>query len=54
MEMTQSKARKHKTKSLAYLPAKSAAYGKQNGVNLEGLFTADCVDFMATMPAEII
>ena len=54
MEMTQSKVRKHKTKSLAYLPTKSVVYGKQNGSNLEGLFTADCVDFMATMPAGII
>jgi len=54
MEMAQSKTQKHKTKPSAHLPVQKAVYENQNSINLEGLFTADCVDFMATMPDECV
>jgi site-specific DNA-methyltransferase (adenine-specific) len=54
MEMTKSKVRKRKTDSLSYSPAQRAVYEKQNSPSLEGLFVADCVNFMAAMPDECV
>src|SRR5215469_16446028 len=54
MEMTKTKMRKNKIESIARLPTRKTIYEKQNNSFLEGLFTADCVDFMANMPVECI
>ena len=51
MEMTISKVRKRKAEVSAHLPPKKKAIcEKHNNVNLEGLYTADCIDYMAAMP----
>jgi len=54
MGVTKPKTQKHKIKSLANLQLKKTVYESQNNVNLEGLYTADCVDFMTTMPDKCV
>jgi site-specific DNA-methyltransferase (adenine-specific) len=54
MGLAQIKARKDKMDSLEYLPAQEPIYEKHQDTRIEGLYTADCVDFMASMPPECV
>ncbi|GMO57551.1 MAG: hypothetical protein Ta2G_17300 [Termitinemataceae bacterium] len=54
MEMTALKAKKHRVESLSVLPVQKPFSEKQHNGYLEGLYTADCVNFMASMPDECV